>query len=132
MAGPGKKKSPARKALERFRIEIVWKRAPAGKGKKSPALGSSLKMVIIAVEGLVLQDHATLMQKCFDAALVVPFQKLLLDLSGVPVISQRGIKALLRLHYKLKKQGRALEIHGLQPAVHQTLVDLGLNKIFLL
>jgi anti-anti-sigma regulatory factor len=127
-----KPSAPApRKALERFRIEMVWKRMPAGKARKRSKLAQDMisnRVVTITFEGLILQVEALIIQKCFDAVLLVPFHKLILDLSGVPVISQRGIKAFLRLFRKTEKQGGELEIHGLQPTVRLTLEELGLSK----
>jgi anti-anti-sigma factor len=126
MAGPGKKKSPItaaraqQKAHGRFRIELVFARSPS-------------KVVSVTLEGVILQQEAAIVQKCFDAVLSDPLAgKLILDLSSVPVISQRGIHALLRLRNKLKKQRRELEIHGLQPTVRLTFEELGLSKAFIL
>ncbi|MCI0694751.1 STAS domain-containing protein [candidate division KSB1 bacterium] len=131
MAGPRKKKSPAttsrasRKAHGRFRIELVFAGAPSNAKQQS-------KVVSVTLEGVILQQEAAVVQKCFDAVLSAPLAgKLILDLSSVPVISQRGIDVLLRLRNKLKKQGRELEIHGLQPTVRLTLEELGLSKVFM-
>ncbi len=130
MAGPGKKKSPAaaarapRKAHGRFRIELVFARSPSNAKKQD-------SVVSVTLEGVILQQEAAIVQKCFDAVLRDPLAgKLILDLSSVPVISQRGIDVLLRLRNKLQKQGRELEIHGLQPSMHLTLDELGLSKAF--
>jgi anti-anti-sigma factor len=125
MAGPRKKKSPAtasrasQKADGRFRIELIFTRSPA--------------VVRVTLQGVILQQEAAIVQKCFDAVLSAPLEgKLILDLAGVPVISQRGIAALVRLRKKLKKQGRELEIHRLRPIVRLALEELGLSKTFVL
>ncbi len=141
MAGPGKKKSSTtasqapQKAPDRFRIELVFERLPANpeRRNRNPANGGAPeKFVTIALEGVILQQEAAIVQKCLDAVLLVPFSKLILDLSRVPVISQRGIEVLLRMRNKLKKRGRVLEIHGLQSTVRLTLKELGLGKTFVL
>ncbi len=131
MAGSSKKKSPItssraqRKAHGRFRIELVFARSQKKKKKQE-------KVVRLTLEGVILQQEAAIVQKCFEAVWSASFNKLILNLSMVPVISQRGINALLRLRNKLKKQGRKLEIHGLLPTVRLTLEELGLNKAFVL
>ena len=129
MPGPRKKKSPttaSRAAPGRFRIELVFTRTPSNAKRQRQA-------VVVALEGVILQQEAAVVQKCFNAALGFPLEgKLILDLSGVPVISQRGIAVLLRLRNKLKQQGRDLEIYGLQPTVRLALEELGLSKIFML
>jgi anti-anti-sigma factor len=130
MAGPRKKKSPAtasrasEKADGGFRIELVFARSPSNAKDQE-------KVVSITITGVILQQEAAIVQKCFDAILNAPLpDKLILNLSRMPVISQRGIEVLLRLCKKLKKQGREMEIHGLQPAVRLTLEELGLSKTF--
>jgi anti-anti-sigma factor len=132
MAGPRKKKSPApasrasQNADGRFRVELIFTRSPSNAKDQE-------NVVSVTIEGVILQQEAAIMQKCFDAVLSAPLEgKLILDLAGVPVISQRGIEALLRLRNKLKKQGRELEIHGLQPTVRLSLEELGLSKTFVL
>ncbi len=132
MAGPRKKKPPAtashasRKMRGRFRVELVFPRSPSSAKQQSPAVRGTF-------EGVILQQEAAILQKCFDAVLSASGEgKLILDLAGVPVISQRGIEALVRLRKRLKKQGRELEIHGLQPTVRLTLDELELSKTFVL
>lgn len=125
MVGPRKKKSPtpashaSQIAQGRFGVELVFMRSPS--------------VVRVRLEGVILQQEAGIVQKCFDAVLSSAMEgKLILDLAGVPVISQRGIKALLRFRNKLKKQGRELEIHRLQPTVRLALEELGLSRLFVL
>ncbi|HEX9653317.1 MAG TPA: STAS domain-containing protein, partial [bacterium] len=58
------------------------------------------------------------------------FSRLVLDISKVPTISQRGIEALLGFRNKSKKRDLEIEIHGIHPIVSQTLKELGLEKAF--
>lgn len=132
MPGHRKKKSPAtaprasQNAHGRFRIELVFAGALSNVKQQD-------SIVSVTLEGVILQQEAAIVQKCFDAVLSAPLAgKLILDLSGVPVISQRGIEALLRLRNKLKRRGREPEFHGFQPTVRLALEELGLSKLFML
>jgi anti-anti-sigma regulatory factor len=118
-----------------LRIEIVWKRVLVNEGQQSHepvADKSDKKMATIVLEGVILQQETKILQKFFDVVLTTFVSKLVLDLSKVPAISQRGIDALLRLRKKSKKRGCELEIHGIHPNVRLILEDLGLSKAFVL
>lgn len=89
-------------------------------------------IITITLEGVILQQEAATMQRIFNAVLITEFTKLILDLSDVLTISQRGIEALLGFRSKSKKQGRELEIHGIHPIVRRTLEEQGVDKAFII
>lgn len=75
-----------------------------------------------------MQEEASLLQKCVEALLRIPHQKMILHLGRAPIISGRGIAALLRLLRQAKKLQRTLEIRGPHPGLRRTLEELGLGK----
>gem|GEM_PF-3776406 len=77
-----------------------------------------------------MSEEAALLQKCVESLLRISHEKMILHLSRVPIISGRGIAALLRLCRQAKKLHRVLEIRGLHPSLRRTLEELGLGKAF--
>jgi len=115
-------------APARFCFEITWNHEPAPikpSQNKTPE-----KWVTLKLAGVVLQEEAALLQKCVEALLRIPYQKMILHLGRVPIIRGRGIAALLRLCHQAKKLQRTLEIRGLHPSLRRTLEELGLGKAF--
>jgi len=128
---PQKGKSPVTRsrkphtAPEPFRCEITWNHEPLA--IKPSQNQTPEKWVTLKLAGVVLRDEAALLQKCVEALLRIPCQKMILHLGRAPIISERGIAGLL---HQAKKQQRTLEIRGRHPCLRRTLEELGLGKAF--
>lgn len=134
MKKPQKGKPPvtrSRKSLippEPFRCEISW--AHELSTLKSSPNKMPEKWITLRLTGMVLKEEAALLQKCVEALLRIPHQKIILYLGRLPTISGRGIAALLRLCRQAKKLQHTLEVRSLHPSLRRTFEELGLGKVF--
>ena len=96
MKKPQKGKPPvtrSRKSLippEPFRCEISW--AHELSTLKSSPNKMPEKWITLRLTGMVLKEEAALLQKCVEALLRIPHQKIILYLGRLPTISGRGLR----------------------------------------
>ncbi|NIR48945.1 STAS domain-containing protein [candidate division KSB1 bacterium] len=119
--------------LGRFRAQVLFQRIPLKKKRDKEtsweAITEESRLTII-FDGVILQQEAEIMQNLVHGILKTGGYRIMMDLSKVPVISKRGIDALMTIRKQSQIQGCKVEIKRIHPVVRLTLEEQGLDKFF--
>lgn len=95
----------------RFSIEVSWK--PDAVQLRHPGTGNDSRPVTalcLSLRGIIQRREAEHLQRFFDLVATLPGQKIILDFSNVPGISQSGFDVLFNFVTSIEKMGLELEI----------------------
>ena len=87
------------------------------------------KAVIAALDGFFDQDGATLLWETVTPRLGGELPSLLVDLSGVNLMTSAGVGVLVRLLHRVESLGGRVALFGAGPRVRQVLEVVRLHEI---
>ena len=79
--------------------------------------------------GQLTEPDSELVKKTFDKLTAAPQQKVVLDLSMVPIMTSSGIGKLIILFKRLKGKNRELVINGIHSNLYTMFVSINLDKM---
>jgi len=85
--------------------------------------------ITASFNGPFKEPDSELVRKTFDRLTAAPQQKVLLDLSMVPIMTSSGIGKLIILFKRLKGQNRELVIHAIHSNLYSMFVSINLHKM---